>query len=264
VDFERVALVTGAARGIGAATVAELCRLGYGVAAVDICAGGDVPPGVGYPLATPHELKALQERFGDQVLTIEADARDREAMESAVNATLVRFGRLDAAVACAGVVVGGQTQWQTPDDHLRTLIDINFLGVWNLAAAVVPAMLAGPEPSGCRFVAVSSAAGERGLFHLTGYSASKHAVVGIVRGLAADLVGTGIAAIAIAPGSTRTPMLAATADLYNTTPAELAQHQGIRRLIEPEEIAATIALCCSPAGAALNGSVVRADGGFSG
>jgi len=59
-------------------------------------------------------------------------------------------------------------------------------------------------------------------------------------------------------------MLAATAGLYNTTPGELARHQGIRRLIEPEEIAATIALCCSPAGAALNGSVVRADGGFNG
>ena len=59
-------------------------------------------------------------------------------------------------------------------------------------------------------------------------------------------------------------MLAATADLYDTTPQGLAGHQGIRRLIAPEEIAATIALCCSPAGAALNGSVIRADGGFSG
>ena len=59
-------------------------------------------------------------------------------------------------------------------------------------------------------------------------------------------------------------MLAATADLYNTTPAGGAKQQGIRRLIAPQEIAATIALCCSPAGAALNGSVVRADGGFSG
>ena len=56
----------------------------------------------------------------------------------------------------------------------------------------------------------------------------------------------GVTAVAIAPGSTRTPMLAATADLYDTTPDELASHQGIRRLIEPEEIAQTIALCCSP------------------
>jgi len=264
VSHQRVALVTGAARGIGAATVAALCEQGYGVAALDVCSGGDVPPGVGYPLATPDDLRAVAARFPEQVLAVEADVRDREALESAVNATMVRFGRLDAAVAAAGTVVGGRPLWETPDEHLQTLFDVNVHGVWNTAAVVLPVMLAGPEPAGCRFVAIASAAGERGLFHLTGYNASKHAVIGIVRGLAADLVGTGVTAVAVSPGSTRTPMLAATADLYGTTPADLAQHQGIRRLIEPAEIAATIALCCSPAGAALNGSVVRADGGFGG
>jgi SDR family mycofactocin-dependent oxidoreductase len=261
---QRVALVTGAARGIGAATVAALCQLEYSVTALDVCKGGDVPDGVGYPLATPDELRAVAARFPGQVLAIESDVREPEALDAAVNATIVRFGRLDAAVAAAGVVVGGLSQWETPQTHLRTLIDVNVLGVWNTAAAVIPTMLAGSDPSGCRIVAIASAAGERGLFNLAGYTASKHAVVGIVRGLAADLVGTGMAAIAIAPGSTRTPMLAATADLYNTTPLELADHQGIRRLIEPDEIAEVIALCCSPAGAALNGSVISADGGFNG
>ncbi|MDZ5621049.1 mycofactocin-coupled SDR family oxidoreductase [Nocardioides sp. HM23] len=263
-DFERVALVTGAARGIGAATVAELCGLGYGITALDACTGGNVAPGVGYPMATPDDLHQLAHKFPDQVLPIESDVRDPEALHSAVNATLDRFGRLDAVVAAAGVVVGGLAQWETPEEHLRTLIDINVIGVWNTAAAALPSMLVGPDPGGCRFVAVASAAGERGLYNLTGYVASKHAVIGIVRGLAADLVGTGIAAIAVAPGSTDTPMLAATADLYDSTPHQLAEHQGIRRLLTPEEIAATVALCCSPAGAALNGSVVRADGGFAG
>jgi len=262
VDFERVALVTGAARGIGAATVAELCRQGYAVTALDVCSGGDVPAGVGYPMATPDDLAKLAHGFPDQLLAVEADVRDRDALEAAVSATLARFGRLDAVVAAAGVVVGGLPQWETPDEHLRTLIDINVLGVWNTAAATIPAMLAGDAPAQCRFVAVASAAGERGLYNLTGYTASKHAVIGIVRGLAADLVGTGVTAVAVAPGSTRTRMLLATADLYDTTPEDLASHQAIRRLIEPEEIAATIALCCSPAGAALNGSVIRADGGF--
>ena len=263
-DSDRVALVTGAARGIGAATVAELCRQGYAVTALDVCSGGNVPPGVGYPMATPENLRDLERRFPDQVLAVESDVRDREALESAVNATLVRFGRLDAVVAAAGVVVGGLSQWETPEEHLDTLVGVNVKGVWNTAAATVPVMLAGPDPGGCRFVAIASAAGERGLFKLAGYVASKHAVIGIVRGLAADLVGTGLAAITVAPGSTDTPMLAATADLYDSTPQGLAEHQGIRRLLAPEEIAATIALCCSPAGAALNGSVVRADGGFGG
>ena len=260
----RVAFVTGAARGIGAATVLELCTQGYAVTALDICSGGNVPAGVGYPMAAPDDLRALSDRFPDQVLALQADVRDRETLDCAVNATLARFGRLDAVVAAAGVVVGGLSQWETPDDHLETLLDINVRGVWNTAAVTLPVMLEGAAPGGCRFVAVASAAGERGLYKLAGYVASKHAVIGIVRGLAADLVGTGVAAIAVAPGSTDTPMLAATADLYDSTPQDLAAHQGIRRLLDPAEIAATIALCCSPAGAALNGSVVRADGGFAG
>ena len=263
-EVERVALVTGAARGIGAATVRELLRLGYAVTALDVCTGGDVPPGVGYPLATPDDLRRVAALDPDRVLAVECDVRDREALELAVNATLVRFGRLDAVVAAAGVVVGGLLQWETPDEHLTTLLEDNVLGVWNTATATIPVLLNMPAPTEGRFVAIASAAGERGLYKLTGYTASKHAVIGIVRGLAADLVGTGVTAVAVAPGSTDTAMLAATADLYNATPAELADRQGIRRLLAPEEIAATIALCCSPAGAALNGSVVRADGGFGG
>src|SRR5918996_686381 len=81
--------------------------------------------------------------------------------------------------------------WETPRDELQTLWDIDVLGVWNTAAAAVPAMLVNPDPHGCRFVAVASAAASHGLFRLAGYNAAKHAVVGIVKGLAADLVGTG-------------------------------------------------------------------------
>ena len=261
---QRVALVTGAARGIGAATVRELLRLGYAVTALDVCTGSDIPSGIGYPLATPEDLKRVVEHDPDRVLAVEADVRDREALDRAVGATLVRFGGLDAVVAAAGVLIGGLAQWDTPDEHLRTLWDVNVQGVWNTAAATIPTLLDGSAPHEGRFVAIASAAGERGLYKLTGYTASKHAVIGIVRGLAADLVGTGVTAVAVAPGSTDTAMLAATADLYNATSEQLADRQGIRRLLAPEEIAATIALCCSPAGAALNGSVVRADGGFAG
>jgi NAD(P)-dependent dehydrogenase (short-subunit alcohol dehydrogenase family) len=113
-------------------------------------------------------------------------------------------------------------------------------------------------------VAVASAAGSHGLFRLAGYTAAKHAVVGIVRGLTADLVGTGVTAAAVSPGSTDTAMLAATARIYGLgSAAELAGHQLLRRIISPDEIAATIAYCCSPAGGVLNGTVVHADGGFS-
>ena len=103
-----------------------------------------------------------------------------------------------------------------------------------------------------------------GLHHLAAYNAAKHAVVGLVKGLAADLVGTGVTACAVSPGSTRTPMLQATAALYGLDDVDaFAANQLLRRILEPEEVAATIAFCCSREAVALNGSVVQADGGFA-
>ncbi len=251
-----VALVTGAARGIGAATVSALVADGFHVAALDSCEGP--------PLATRADLAALADRYVEQVLPLVADVRDRAALDAAVAAVLARWGRLDAVVAGAAVVRGGLPLWETPADDLDTLWDVDVRGVWHTAAATIPAMLAGPDPSGCRFVAVASAAGHTGLFHLAAYSAAKHAVVGLVRGLAADLRGTGVTACAVSPGSTDTAMLDATAGLYGVDRAELVGHQDLQRVLDPAEVAATIAFACSPAGAVLNGSDVHADGGFGG
>ncbi len=260
---QRVALVTGAARGIGAATVRRLVADGLAVLALDSCQGDDQHRGPGYPLAEEADLSELAAELGDQVLPVVADVRDRAALDSAVAAVVERWGRLDVAVAAAAVIAGGQPLWETNDAVLDLLWEVDVKGVWNTAAATVPAMLRGPDPSGCRFVAVASAAGSHGLFWLAAYTTAKHAVVGIVRGLAADLVGTGVTAAAVSPGSTDTKMLAATARIYGLdSVGALAQHQLLRRVITPAEIAATIAYCCSPAGAVVNGTVVHADGGF--
>ena len=244
----RTALVTGAAGGIGSATVARLVAQGYAVTALD------VDPSV-------HSL--VDDLPDDTVLPVTADTRDRAALQGAVDRTLERWGRLDAVVAAAAVIAGGRPLWETPDEELDELWSVDARGVWLTAAVSVPAMLAGPDPSGCRFVAVASAAGSTGLFRLAGYTAVKHAVVGMVRGLAADLVGTGVTAVAVSPGSTRTPMLEQTAAIYGASIDDLAQHQLLQRPLEPGEVAATIAFCCSREGAALNGSVVAVDGGFT-
>lgn len=259
----RVALVTGAARGIGAATVDALVADGYRVLAIDVGPGA-APPGVDYPLADPEDLLALERRHQGAVLARLVDVRDLDGLTAAAGECVEHFGALDAVVAAAAVVVGGRPQWQTPAEHLRTLLDVDVVGVWNTAAATVPLLLAAPDPGACRFVAIASAAGERGLFGLAGYSAAKHAVIGIVRGLAADLVGTGVTAVAVSPGSTRTAMLDATAALYDTGVGDLAGSQLLRRLIEPAEVARVVRFCCSPDGAVLNGSVVDAGGGFTG
>lgn len=259
----RVVLVTGAARGIGAATVRRLAANGDRVVAVDACQGEAAE--CGYPLATPEELHALTaDAPHGSVIAHTADVRDRDALETAVDAALEHWGRLDAAVAAAAVIAGGRPLWETPDADLALLWDVDVRGVWNTAAACVPAMLAGAEPRTGRFVAVASAAATTGLFHLAAYTAAKHAVVGLVRGLAADLVGTGVTACAVSPGSTRTAMLSATARLYDLPDVDaFAGHQLLRRLLDPEEVAAAIAFCCSSEAAPVNGSVVHVDGGFT-
>lgn len=239
----RVALVTGAAGGMGTAILAALARDGYDVVGVDVAP-------VAAPCAEAHVV----------------DVRDGTALRQLAADVVARRGRLDAVVAAAAVVGGGSPLWSTPDEVLDELWEVDAKGVWTTAAATVPHLLASPEPHLARFVGIASAAGEHGLFGLAAYTAVKHAVVGIVRGLAADLAGTGVAAIAVSPGATRTPMLEATAALYGLAGEdgidELARHQGLRRPLEPAEVADVVALCCSPAGAALHGSVVNADGGF--
>lgn len=261
---DRVAVVTGAARGIGRATVQTLVGQGYRVVAIDSCSGDSGPAGVLYPLASVEQLHSLETEHPGIVRTRVVDVRDASAVAEAAALAVDGFGRVDVAVAAAAVLVGGQSLWETPQEHLQTLIGVDVVGVWNTAVATVPLMLNGPDPAGCRFVAVASAAGTRGLFRLAGYNVAKHAVVGLVKGLAADLVGTGVTAVAVSPGSTDTDMLRASAQVYGLESSQqFASTQLVRRLLSPEELAATIAFCCSLQGAALNGSVVEATGGFT-
>jgi len=257
----RVAVVTGAARGIGAAVVHRLAVDGWQVSAVDACADN---PAVPYALATESQLDALAAAHPGSVRARVADVRDSAALAAVVESTVEEHGGLDAAVACAAVIAGGQPLWETTDASWNALFDVDVRGVWNLARAAVPALLARPQPRQGRFVAVASAAAHRGLYHLAAYGAAKHAVDGLVRGLAADLRGTGITASSVSPGSTRTDMLSATAALYGIEDVEhFAAAQQLERLLEPEEVAASIAWLCSADSSAMTGSAIRVDGGFT-
>jgi SDR family mycofactocin-dependent oxidoreductase len=257
----RTAIVTGAARGIGAACVDRLVTAGWRVVAVDVPAGTEVV-GVPQPLAAADELQRLVDRHGGAVRAHAADVRDLAALRGAVAVALDWTGRLDAAVAGAAVVGGGAPLWEADDALFDALMDVDVRGVWNLARVTIPVLLDAEVPDG-RFVAVSSAAGTTGLYGLGLYGAAKHAVVGLVRGLAADLVGRGVTAVAVAPGSTRTAMLEATRALYGLEDVEaFAAHQGLRRLLEPDEVGGLVAWLCEPSTAAINGGVVAADGGL--
>lgn len=255
----RVALVTGAARGIGAATVRRLVGDGWSVVAVDACADD---PALPYPMGTRRELDALGE-FGG-VTTVVADVRDVDALRAAVDIAVGTYGGLDAALAVAGVVAGGHPHWMTDEDAERVVLDVDLRGVLNLARVAVPAMLQRPEPRSGRFIAVASAAATRGLTGLAAYCAAKAGVTGFVRGLATDLAGTGITANAVSPGSTATEALTASARLYDLPDTSaFADQQPVGRLLEPDEIAAALAWVAGPDSSAMTGAVVPVDGGLS-
>jgi SDR family mycofactocin-dependent oxidoreductase len=264
---DRVALVTGAARGIGAATVLALAAGGWRVVAVDRCADD---PALPYPLGSREELdrvvaSACAAAGGDAVVVAaQADTRDASALAAAVALAESRWGGLDAAIAAAGVIAGGVPAWQVPPDQEQAVLDIDLGGVLTLARVTVPALLRRPEPRHGRFLAVASAAATRGLPMLAAYCAAKAGVAGFIRALAAELGGTGITANAVSPGSTATPILDESARLYDLPGAgAFAAQQPLGRLLDPAEVAAVLAFLAGDGASAMTGAVVPVDGGLA-
>lgn len=263
----RVAVVTGAARGIGAATVLALAEQGWAVLAVDQATDD---PALPYPMGTQVELSALADeanyRAGapQRVRVCVADVRDPQAMQAAVADAENWWGGLDAAVTAAGVIAGGVPLWDVPPEQEQAVLDVNLRGVLNLARAAIPALLRRPQPRSGRFLAVASAAATRGMPMLAAYCAAKAGVAGLIRALGAELGETGVTANAVSPGPTDTPILAESARLYGLpAAATFATQQPMRRLLDPTEVAAVLAFLASPASSAMTGAVVPADGGLA-
>jgi len=257
----RVALVTGAGRGIGAATVAALASGGWRVVAVDRCAAD---PALPYPLATRADLDRVAAEAGEHVITAAADTRDAAALAAAVAEAERRWGGLDAAIAVAGVIAGGVPAWELPPEQQDAVLGVNLGGLLTLARVAVPALLRRPEPRRGRLLAVASAAVTRGLPMLAAYCAAKAGVAGFIRALAVELGGTGVTANAVSPGSTETAMLAESARLYGLPgPASFAAQQPLRRLLGPEEVAAVLTFLAGDAASGMTGAVVPVDGGLA-
>lgn len=260
--MNRTAVVTGAARGIGAATVEQLSSDGWSVVALDRCADD---PRLPYPMATRDDLDSVVRRAADpgRVVPFVADAADEAAVAAAVALAEEHFGGLDAMIACAGVIAGGAPLWEMPEKELDAVLAVNLHAVLAAARAAIPALLRRPEPRSGRFLVVASVAATRGLPLLTAYCASKAGVTGLVRALAAELRGTGVTANAVSPGSTATAILDESARLYGLESAEaFSAQQPLERLITPQEVAHAIAWLAGPSTGAVTGATVPVDGGL--
>jgi SDR family mycofactocin-dependent oxidoreductase len=263
----RVAVVTGAARGIGAATVVILAERGWSVLGIDRAADD---PALPYPMATKSDLDATvvqaNRRAGrlGQVAGFVADVRDVDAIGAAVAEAEARWGGLDAAIAVAGVIAGGVPLWKMPAEQQQAVLDVDLGGVLTLARAAVPALLRRPQPRSGRFLAVASAAATRGFPMLAAYDAAKAGVAEAIRGLASELGASGVTANGVSPGSTATRILDESARLYDLPDAEaFAAQVPIGRLLEPTEIAKVLAFLAGPDSSGTTGAVVPVDGGLS-
>ena len=235
-------LVTGAASGIGAATVMRFRRDGHRVAALDL------------------DAQRLQQIEADAHAV--ADVSVEDDVLRAVDDAAAALGGLDAAVACAGIA-GRGTVADTGLAEWERVFAVNVRGVYLTAKAVIPHLR---RAGGGAIVNVASQLGLVAAPNAAAYCASKGAVVQLTRAMALDHAAEGIRVNCVCPGPTATPLL----DVYfgaSPDPAaeralyELAQAHG--RLVEPEEIADAIAYLASPAAASTIGAALVVDGGYS-
>lgn len=234
-----VALVTGGASGIGAATVSMMSSQGATVAVLDRFEG-----------------------TGPADLQLHCDVADEESVRAAVDRVAEELGGLDVVVNCAGVGAAGSVE-DSDDDVFRRLHEVNVLGTTRVVRAALPHLRRSKHPA---VVNVSSVAATVGLPQRAAYSASKGAVHALTLAMAADHVHEGIRVCAVAPGTADTPWVRRLLDQADDPAAEraaLEARQPTQQLVGAEEVAGAICTLASPSNPSATGTVLVIDGGLS-
>lgn len=247
----RVAFVTGAGRGIGAATALRMAEEGARVALADIDIEGC------------QQVAAEIDRLGSESLVVACDVSDSAKVQDAVDQTASRFGRLDILVNNAGVL-RDNLLFKMSESDWDTVMNVHLKGAFLCSRAAQKYMV---QQKYGRIVSLSStsALGNRGQAN---YSAAKAGLQGLTRTLAIELGPHGITANAVAPGFIDTDMTRATAQRMGITPevmqAAASERIAVRRVGKPEDVAAVIAFLVSDDASFVSGQVIYVAGGPAG
>jgi NAD(P)-dependent dehydrogenase (short-subunit alcohol dehydrogenase family) len=242
----KVALVTGGASGIGAATARLLARDGAAVAVAD------------FDAKRAEEVATELRANGARAVAISVDVAQPPQVEAMVQRTLAELGRLDALVNSAGISPPMLATHTYPLAEWDRCLAINLSGTFYAIRAALPALLA--SGGGGAIVNVSSMMGQIAHPGIPAYVATKHGVVGLTKVIALEYAQQGIRCNAVLPGNTDTPMTrgAMTPDVF----AAVGRVAPIGRYGTADEIAELIAFLCSPRASFITGASVVADGGF--
>ncbi len=240
----KVALITGATRGIGKEIALELAQNGFDIA-------------VNYRSMQEgmEDLKKEIEEYGVRCEFVGADVANFEQCESMVKETVEKFGKIDILVNNAGITKDGLIMRMKKEDF-EAVIDINLIGTFNVTRNVIPYMI--KQKSG-RIINVSSVVGVAGNAGQTNYSASKAGIIGFTKSLAKEVASRNILVNAIAPGFIDTDM---TKVLSDNVKEGINVQIPLRRMGSPKEVAKVVKFLASEDSSYITGQVINIDGGM--
>ncbi|QBD81423.1 SDR family oxidoreductase [Ktedonosporobacter rubrisoli] len=241
----KVALVTGAARGIGKATAQAFAREGASVILVD------------QRVSEGEETTRQIRDEGGQALFIQADITRESEVRAIVEKALAAYGSLDYAFNNAGVTQPAYLLAEQTEELYDHVMGINAKGIWLCMKHEISHML--KQGKGA-IVNVSSTLGVAGTAGMAIYTASKHAILGLTRAAALDYARSGIRINAVGPGAIETPMVA------DTDPMKMEEFRAahpLGRIGQAEEIANAVLWLCSDRASNVTGTILMIDGGFS-